>query len=81
MAAIYEFQVTGQVGSVVRAALPEMESFEEASGRILRGTAAERRQIGNVFRSEGGDGGGHAATLVSEAFQSSWPDLFRPSTS
>ncbi len=49
MAAIYEFQVTGQVGSVVRAALPEMESFEEASGRILRGTAAERRQIDRLL--------------------------------
>lgn len=49
MAAIYEIQVAGQVGSVVRAALPEMRSFEEASGRVLRGTATERREIDRLL--------------------------------
>lgn len=49
MAAIYEFQVTGQVGSVVRAALPEMQIFEEPSGRILRGIATERREIDRLL--------------------------------
>ncbi len=49
MTAIYEFQVAGQVGAVVRAALPEMLTFEEASGRILRGTADERREIDRLL--------------------------------
>ena len=49
MAAIYEFHVAGQVGSVVRSALPEMETFEQRSGRTLHGTAAERREIDRLL--------------------------------
>jgi hypothetical protein len=49
MAAIYEFHVAGQVGSVVRSALPEMEAFEQRSGRILHGKAAERREIDRLL--------------------------------
>ena len=49
MAAIYEFHVSGQVGAVVRSALPEMEAFEQRSGRILHGRAAERREIDRLL--------------------------------
>lgn len=49
MAPIYEFHVAGQVGSVIRSALPEMEAFEQRSGRTLHGTAAERREIDRLL--------------------------------
>lgn len=49
MTAIYEFHVAGQVGSVVRSALPEMEAFEQRSGRTLHGTAAERSEIDRLL--------------------------------
>jgi hypothetical protein len=49
MASIYEFHVAGQVGSVIRAALPEMEAFELRSGRTLHGTAAERCEIDRLL--------------------------------
>lgn len=49
MAAIYEFHVTGLVGPVIRSALPEMEAFEQRSGRTLHGTAAERREIDRLL--------------------------------
>lgn len=49
MAAIYEFHVAGRVGSVIRSALPEMEAFEQRSGRTLHGTAAERREIDRLL--------------------------------
>lgn len=49
MTAIYEFQVSGLVGSVIRSALPEMQTFEQASGRTLRGTADERGEIDRLL--------------------------------
>ena len=49
MAAIYEFHVAGQVGSVIKSALPEMEAFEQRSGRTLHGTAAERAEIDRLL--------------------------------
>ena len=49
MAAIYEFQVAGQIGPVIRSALPEMRTFEESSGRRLRGTATERGDIDRLL--------------------------------
>jgi hypothetical protein len=49
MAAIYEFHVAGRVGSVVRSALPDMETFELRSGRTLHGTASERREIDRLL--------------------------------
>lgn len=49
MTAIYEFHVTGQVGSVIRSALPELEAFEQRSGRTLHGTATERREIDRLL--------------------------------
>jgi hypothetical protein len=51
MTAIYEFHVSGQVGSVIRSALPEMQTFEESGGRTLRGIAAERRDIDRLLES------------------------------
>lgn len=50
MAAIYEFQVSGQIGSVIRSALPEMQTFEEASGaRTIRGTAGRPQDVGRLL--------------------------------
>ena len=51
MAAIYEFHVAGRVGPVVRSALPEMQTFEQFSGRTLRGTAAERYEIDRLLEA------------------------------
>ena len=49
MAAIYEFHVAGMVGSVVRSALPEMQTFEQRSGRVMHGTATERGEIDRLL--------------------------------
>lgn len=49
MAAIYEFHVAGRVGSVIRSALPEMQTFEQRAGRTLHGTAAERQEIDRLL--------------------------------
>ena len=49
MAAIYEFHVAGMVGSVVRSALPEMQTFEQRSGRVMHGTATERSEIDRLL--------------------------------
>ncbi|HEY5877673.1 MAG TPA: hypothetical protein VIU11_02100 [Nakamurella sp.] len=50
MAAIYEFQVSGQIGSVIRSALPEMQTFEETCGaRTFRGTAGGPQDIGRLL--------------------------------
>jgi hypothetical protein len=49
MAAIYEFHVAGMVGSVVRSALPELQMFEQRSGRVMHGTATERGEIDRLL--------------------------------
>lgn len=48
MAAIYEFHVAGRVGSVIRSALPEMQTFEQRAGRTLHGIA-ERDEIDRLL--------------------------------
>ncbi len=49
MVAIYEFHVAGQVGAVIRTALPEMQTFEQRSGSTLRGMATGRREIDRLL--------------------------------
>ena len=56
MAEVYEFHVTGVVGPVVRAALPELSADSQSRVSVLTGTAASAEAIDELLRRIGNAG-------------------------
>ena len=56
MAEVYEFHVTGVVGPVVRAALPELSADSQNRISVLTGTAASAEAIDDLLRRIGDAG-------------------------
>jgi hypothetical protein len=50
VAEVYEFHVTGMVGPVVRAALPELSADAQNRVSVLTGTAASPEDVDDLLR-------------------------------
>ena len=56
MAEVYEFHVTGVVGPVVRAALPELSADSQNRVSVLTGTAPSAEAVDDLLRRIGDAG-------------------------
>jgi hypothetical protein len=56
VAEVYEFHVTGVVGPVVRAALPELSADSQNLVSVLTGTAASAEAVDDLLRRIGDAG-------------------------
>ena len=56
MAEVYEFHVTGEIGPVVRAALPELSADAQSRVSVLTGTAESAEAVDDLLRRIGNAG-------------------------